>query len=80
MVSSKEFNSEVETRLAETEWAQDAQGYDFLDYERFTMANFRLAERYRSSRTAEDYARFLQKVYKQVIHNSHGKQAKQMTP
>jgi hypothetical protein len=54
---------ETKTRhTAANDWALDSLGYGFLDYERFTLVTFRLAERYRAVTQAEDYARFLDKV------------------
>jgi hypothetical protein len=54
---------ETKTRhTAANDWALDSLGYGFLDYERFTLVTFRLAERYRAVVQAEDYARFLDKV------------------
>ena len=53
-------SDEVKIRhTAAKDWALDSLGYGFLDYERFTLVTFRLAERFRSVHTAEDYARFL---------------------
>ena len=56
-------SSEAEVRRAAAkDWPVDSLGYDFLDYERFTLLMFKLAERARRTSTADEYARYLERV------------------
>jgi hypothetical protein len=59
-------------RMASKDWTVDSLGYDFLDYERFTLVMFKVAERWHCARTAEDYARFLESVFQEKKRTADG--------
>jgi hypothetical protein len=59
-------------RIAEEDWAADAQGHDHLDYKRFTRAWFQLADHWTHDLNVNAYCRFLGDIKETVTREDHG--------
>ena len=57
-----DFDSEQADETAEADWEVDSNGHDHLDYARFSMSWFQLADLWTEDISAEEYAGFLEDV------------------
>ena len=65
MKTTHENLQDIEEAIEE-DWRTDCQGYTFLDYNRFTLAWFVLADQWTDSISAEEYSKFLEGIYEKL--------------
>ena len=66
--------------IAEEDWNKASQGFASLDFDRFSIAWYKLAERWGSTVSLDEYVAFSERVFYACIHQMEAKGTKLQTP